>query len=165
MEPGAARNPRLGSRRPNDRVGRVGGGRSDGLEVKTCKLRARADAELPEDVAEVGGDRARAEEELRGDLAVAEPLRDEVCDLQLLLGQLGPGVGDATVAVSRSHDYLAANDGANPLVVLNEGFQSAFLALVVLAGIGMALALLLPGRPRKVPHERLQPRPATGAAT
>ena len=33
--------------------------------------------------------------------------------------------------------------------MLNEGFQSAFLAVVVLAGIGMALALLLPGRPRK----------------
>src|SRR6266511_2564152 len=86
----------LGPRRPNDRVRLVVGGRTDGLEVKTCELRARADAELPEDVAEVGGDRARAEEELRGDLAVAEPLRDEVCDLQLLLGQLAAGVGDAT---------------------------------------------------------------------
>ena len=68
-----------------------------------------------------------------------------------------------TVAVSRSDDYLAANEGANPLVALNEGFQSAF-ALVVLAGIGVALALLLPGRPRKAPHERLEavPAPSTG---
>ncbi len=66
--------------------------------------------------------------------------------------QIGGALGVAivtTVAVSRSQDYLAANEGANPLVVLNEGFQSAFLAVVVLAGIGMALALLLPGRPRK----------------
>jgi predicted MFS family arabinose efflux permease len=65
--------------------------------------------------------------------------------------QIGGALGVAiltTVAVSRSDDYLAANDGANPLVVLNEGFQSAFLACVVLAGIGMALALLLLGRPR-----------------
>jgi hypothetical protein len=54
-----------------------------------------------------------------------------------------------SAAVSRSEDYLAANQGANPLVVLTEGFQSAFLALVVLAGIGMALALLLLGRPLK----------------
>jgi hypothetical protein len=38
--------------------------------------------------------------------------------------------------------------------VLNEGFQSAFAACVVLAGIGLALALLLLGRPRKGPQER-----------
>jgi hypothetical protein len=43
--------------------------------------------------------------------------------------------------------------------VLNEGFQSAFLALVVLAGIGMALALLLLGRLRKAPQERLDAVP------
>jgi EmrB/QacA subfamily drug resistance transporter len=71
--------------------------------------------------------------------------------------QIGAALGVAiatTVAVTRSEDYLAASDGANPLVVLNEGFQSAFLALVVLAGIGIALALLLLGRPRKAPQER-----------
>jgi EmrB/QacA subfamily drug resistance transporter len=67
----------------------------------------------------------------------------------------------STVAVSRSEDYLAANEGANSLVVLNEGFQSAFVACVVLAAIGVALALLLLGRPRKAPHERLGPAPAT----
>src|SRR5262249_34571355 len=55
-----------------------------------------ADVELAEDVAEVGRNRAWAEEELRSDLAVAEPSRDEVCDLQLLLGQLVAGVGDST---------------------------------------------------------------------
>jgi EmrB/QacA subfamily drug resistance transporter len=81
--------------------------------------------------------------------------------------QIGAALGVAivtSVAVSRSEDFLAANEGANPLVVLNEGFQSAFLACVVLAGIGMALALLLLGRPRKAPHERLERLPATGAA-
>jgi MFS family permease len=81
--------------------------------------------------------------------------------------QLGGALGVAivsTVAVSRSEDYLAANDGANPLVVLTEGFQSAFVACGVLAGIGVALALLLLGRPRKAPHERLKPVAATGAA-
>ena len=81
--------------------------------------------------------------------------------------QIGGALGVAiatTVAVSRSEHLLAANEGANPLVVLNEGFQSAFLAVVVLAGIGMALALLLPGRPRKAPHDRLEPVPATAAA-
>jgi EmrB/QacA subfamily drug resistance transporter len=70
--------------------------------------------------------------------------------------QIGAALGVAiltTVAVSRSDDYLAANDGANPLVGLNEGFQSAFLALVVLAGVGVGLALLLLGRPRKAPEE------------
>jgi EmrB/QacA subfamily drug resistance transporter len=76
--------------------------------------------------------------------------------------QIGGALGVAivtTVAVSRSEDYLAANQGANPLVVLNEGFQSAFLACVVLAGIGMALALLLLGRARKAPEERLEAVP------
>jgi hypothetical protein len=47
--------------------------------------------------------------------------------------------------------------------VLNEGFQSAFLACVVLAAIGVALALLLLGRARRTPQERLEvaPAPAT----
>jgi hypothetical protein len=47
--------------------------------------------------------------------------------------------------------------------VLTEGFQSAFVACVVLAGIGLALAVLLLGRPRKALAERLEPVPATGA--
>jgi EmrB/QacA subfamily drug resistance transporter len=78
--------------------------------------------------------------------------------------QLGAALGVAivsTVAVSRSEDFLAANDGANPLVALTEGFQSAFVACVVLAGIGVALALVLLGRPRKASHQRLEPVPAT----
>jgi EmrB/QacA subfamily drug resistance transporter len=79
--------------------------------------------------------------------------------------QIGGALGVAivtTVAVSRSDDFLAANGGANPLVVLNEGFQSAFLAVVVLAAIGVALALLLLGRPRTAP-QHLEPAPATSA--
>jgi EmrB/QacA subfamily drug resistance transporter len=81
--------------------------------------------------------------------------------------QIGGALGVAivtTVAVSRSEHFLAANKGANQLVVLTEGFQSAFLACVVLAGIGVALALVLLGRPRKAPGERLEPFPAAGAA-
>jgi hypothetical protein len=39
---------------------------------------------------------------------------------------------------------------------LTEGFQSAFLAVALLAGIGVALSLLLLGRPRKAPQERLE---------
>jgi MFS family permease len=76
--------------------------------------------------------------------------------------QIGGALGVAiitTVAVSRSQDYRAANEGANPLVALNEGFQSAFLACVVLAGIGLALALLLLGRPRRAPQERIEAAP------
>jgi EmrB/QacA subfamily drug resistance transporter len=81
--------------------------------------------------------------------------------------QIGIALGVAiasTVAVSGSEDYLAAHEGANPLVALTQGFRSAFLACVVLAGIGVALALLLLGRPRRAPHERLEPVPATGGA-
>jgi len=80
--------------------------------------------------------------------------------------QIGTALGVAivsTVAVSRSADYLAANKGANPLVVLTEGYQSAFVACAVLAGIGLALALMLPGRPRKVAHELPEPALATSA--
>ena len=76
--------------------------------------------------------------------------------------QIGTALGVAiltTVAVSRSEDYVAANEGADPLVVLNEGFQSAFLALVVLAGIGFALALLLLGRPGRAPREQIEALP------
>jgi MFS family permease len=76
--------------------------------------------------------------------------------------QIGAALGVAiatTVAVSRSDDYSAANEGADPLVVLTEGFQSAFIALVVLAGIGMALALLLLGRPQTAPQERPEAAP------
>jgi Na+/melibiose symporter-like transporter len=79
--------------------------------------------------------------------------------------QIGAALGVAittTVAVSRSEEVLAGHASANPLVVLNEGYQSAFLALVVLAGIGMALALLLLGRPRKA-AQQLEPALANGA--
>ena len=79
--------------------------------------------------------------------------------------QIGTALGVAivsTVAVSRSQDYLAANPGANPLAALTQGYQSAFVACAVLAGIGLALALLLPGRPRKAAHELPEPVLATG---
>jgi len=80
--------------------------------------------------------------------------------------QIGTALGVAivtTVAVSRSQHYLAAHKGANPLAALAAGYQSAFLACAALAGIGLALALLLPGRPRKTAHQ--MPVPAAGAAT
>jgi hypothetical protein len=80
--------------------------------------------------------------------------------------QIGAALGVAivtTVAVSRTDEYLAANAGASPLVALTEGFQSAFLAVAILAGIGVALSLLLLGRPRDVPQEQLEVEPAPGA--
>jgi EmrB/QacA subfamily drug resistance transporter len=76
--------------------------------------------------------------------------------------QIGAALGVAivtTVAVTRSEDFLAANHGADPVVVLNEGLQSAFFACVVLAGIGLALALLPLGRPQR-PQEQLEAAPA-----
>ena len=76
--------------------------------------------------------------------------------------QIGAALGVAiatTVAVTSSKDYLAAHVGANHLVVLNEGFRSAFLALAVLAGIGLALALLLLGSRRKAPQQRIEAVP------
>jgi EmrB/QacA subfamily drug resistance transporter len=79
--------------------------------------------------------------------------------------QMGAALGTAivaTVAVSQTDDYLAANASANPLVAVTEGFQSAFLVTALLAGLGAALALLLLGRPRGTvqgAHE-LAPLPA-----
>jgi EmrB/QacA subfamily drug resistance transporter len=80
--------------------------------------------------------------------------------------QMGAAIGTAivaTVAVSRTEDFLAANGGASPLVALTEGFQSAFLAAGILAGVGAALALLLLGRQRSAPTEQPEAAPATGA--
>jgi MFS family permease len=80
--------------------------------------------------------------------------------------QIGAALGVAivtTVAVTRTDDYLAANTGANPLVALTEGFQSAFLAVAILAGIGVTLALLLLGRPRRADQEQLEAAPAEAA--
>jgi EmrB/QacA subfamily drug resistance transporter len=77
--------------------------------------------------------------------------------------QIGAALGVAvvsTVAVSRTEDFLAANAGASPLAGLTEGFQSAFLACAILAGIGAALALLLLGRPRGAAQEQLEPATA-----
>jgi sugar phosphate permease len=80
--------------------------------------------------------------------------------------QIGGALGVAiltSVAVSSSRHYLAAHAGAGQLVVLNDGYQAAFLACVVLAGIGIALALLLLGRSRQPRQATLQPAPATRA--
>jgi MFS family permease len=82
--------------------------------------------------------------------------------------QMGAAIGTAivaTVAVSQTKDYLAADANANPLVALTEGFQSAFLAVALLAGVGVVLALLLLGRPRgTVPKQiDLEPAPAPAA--
>ena len=63
----------------------------------------------------------------------------------------------------RTEDYLAVNAGANPLLALTEGFQAAFLAAAALAGLGVALALLLLGPPRKTSHEQPEPVRATAA--
>jgi EmrB/QacA subfamily drug resistance transporter len=77
--------------------------------------------------------------------------------------QIGAALGVAivtSVAVSRTEDYLTVNSGANRLVALTEGFQSAFLAVAILAGIGVALALLLLGRPPGLAQEELEPASA-----
>jgi EmrB/QacA subfamily drug resistance transporter len=76
--------------------------------------------------------------------------------------QVGAAVGVAivsTVAVSRTSDYVAAHAQANPLVALTEGFQSAFFAVAILAGVGVALALLLLGGPRGARQEQEQLEP------
>jgi hypothetical protein len=51
-----------------------------------------------------------------------------------------------------------------PAAALAEGYQTVFLACAVLAGIGTALAFLLPGRLRKPAHQLPEPGPAADAA-
>ena len=80
--------------------------------------------------------------------------------------QIGTALGVAivtTVALSRSQHYLAAHAGTNALAALTEGYKSAFLACAALAGIGLALALLLPGRPPRAAHKVPDPATATAA--
>jgi EmrB/QacA subfamily drug resistance transporter len=78
--------------------------------------------------------------------------------------QIGAAVGVAivsTVSVTRTDDFIVENGSGNLPLALTEGFQSAFLACAILAGIGAALALLLLGRPRAAAQEeQLQPAPA-----
>jgi EmrB/QacA subfamily drug resistance transporter len=81
--------------------------------------------------------------------------------------QMGAAIGTAivaTVAVTQTDDYLEANPDSSPLVGLTEGFQSAFLATAVLAGIGVAAALLLLGRPRDAAQEQLELEPSPSPA-
>src|SRR5918999_3947778 len=78
------------------------------VEVEAGERRSGADAELPEDVAEVEVDRARAEEQLGGHVPVRQALRDETGDLELLCGQLG---SRARVALARR---LAAGAQLDP---------------------------------------------------
>jgi EmrB/QacA subfamily drug resistance transporter len=80
--------------------------------------------------------------------------------------QIGAALGVAivtTVAVTRTDGYLATKASANPLVALTEGFQSAFMAVAILAGIGVVLALALLGRSQTAPDEELEPVPASGS--
>jgi MFS family permease len=81
--------------------------------------------------------------------------------------QMGAAIGTAvvaTVAVSQTKDYLAADADANRLVALTEGFQAAFLAAALLAVVGVVLALLLLGRPRGAAPEQVELEPAPAPA-
>jgi EmrB/QacA subfamily drug resistance transporter len=65
--------------------------------------------------------------------------------------QIGAALGTAivsTVAVSTTNDFIAGNGAGNRLLGLTEGFQSAFAACIVLAGIGALAALTLLGPAR-----------------
>ena len=94
---------------------------------------------------------------------VAEPEAGLASGLSNVALQIGGALGVAivsTVAVTRSQHFLTAHQAADPLTVLNEGYQSAFAACTVLAGTGAALALLLL-RPHHTTHEQPAPREAT----
>src|SRR4051812_42964424 len=67
------------------------------LRGQLDQLRPGRDTELGEDLAEVIVDRSRAQEELRGHLAVGGAPSDDPDDLRLLRGEL-PGRADVALA-------------------------------------------------------------------
>ncbi len=78
--------------------------------------------------------------------------------------QIGAALGVAivsTVSVTRTKDFLAANVHATQLDGLTHGFQAAFLASALLAGLGAIAAVTLLGRR---PHEAETLEPATALA-
>jgi EmrB/QacA subfamily drug resistance transporter len=65
--------------------------------------------------------------------------------------QIGAALGVAvvaTVSVTRTKVFFAANGQADPLLGLTHGFQAAFLACSLIAAAGVVAALTLLGRPR-----------------
>ena len=77
--------------------------------------------------------------------------------------QIGAAVGVAivsTVSVTRTKDFLSANPHAGELAGLTHGFQAAFLASGILAGLGAVAAVTLLGR-RETSRTREQLEPAT----
>src|SRR5918992_951467 len=115
--PGRGRPSELRDDGAEERLGPRGGSRQAcdvrsaevlGVEIEAGERGAGADAELPEDVAEVEVDRARAEEQLGGHVPVRQALRHETGDLELLCGQLG---SRARVALARR---LAAGAQLDP---------------------------------------------------
>lgn len=82
--------------------------------------------------------------------------------------QIGAALGTAivsTVLVTRTEDFLSSNPGADPLLGLTEGFQSGFAAAVVFPVVGLVVALLLLGRPRRPRGQpEVSARPVTESA-
>jgi EmrB/QacA subfamily drug resistance transporter len=73
--------------------------------------------------------------------------------------QIGAALGVAivaTVSVTRTKDFFAANAHAARLVGLTHGFQAAFLTCSAIAAAGVLTSLALLGRPRSSP-EALEP--------
>ena len=84
---GRRRSSRPSSRPPEPRAP-VTRAESYGTEVLVPQLSPGRHADLPEDVAEMPFDGARAEEEPAADLSIREPLLHELRDLQLLTREL-----------------------------------------------------------------------------
>jgi EmrB/QacA subfamily drug resistance transporter len=78
--------------------------------------------------------------------------------------QIGAALGTAivaTVSVTRTKDFLAANAHASQLVALTEGFRSAFLACGLLGVAGAVAALALLGQRRDAFDEQIEPAART----
>ena len=73
----------------------------------------------------------------------------------LLIGLLA-----LVAAATAAQPEWAARSPADRSAALTEGFQSAFLAIAILGGLGVAFSLLLLGRPRSIPQEQPELAPS-----
>src|SRR4051794_5014715 len=79
------------------------------------ELCPRLHGKLPEHLAQVVLDGARADEELRGDLSVRPSLRDEAGDLRLLWSELVAGSHRACAGALARRQQLALGAAREPL--------------------------------------------------
>src|SRR3954447_5709283 len=126
----------------------------------SVELAARRDVELREDLAQVVGDRVRADVQARADLWVREAVAREPCDLNLLSGAVFPGLDAAPAGALAGRRQLALGApgerlGAHAREHLERGAQLP-------AGVEAAALTSQPFPVEEVSPGELEPDTGTG---